>query len=97
MYPHRAQRQDRYRGHVAVVVVPYVPQDVLGPLAIRMREHHPWMCCMHLGDGVPLHFIAFGGREGMDSFLDHELGPRVPASPQTFRAARAKGAADVGQ
>lgn len=97
MYPHRAQRQDRSRGHVAIAVVPYMPAGVEGPVAVRMREHRPWLCCMHLGDGWPLHFLAFSGREGMESFLDDQLGPRLAAGAAAFSAAGAKGVADVDQ
>lgn len=72
---HEAIRADHVGGHVAKAVVPYMPTTGV-PVAARQR-FQPWACTFHCNDGGPRHFVAFGGRTGMESAADALLGPRL--------------------
>ncbi len=72
---HPALRANHVGGHVAMAVVPYVPTTGV-PAAARARLQ-PWACTFHCNDGGPRHFVAFGGREGMQFAVTDLLGPRI--------------------
>lgn len=45
------------------------------PAAARTR-FQPWACTFHCNDGAPCHFVAFGGKAGMESAVSQFLGAR---------------------
>ena len=81
----KAVRADHEGGHVAKTVVPYRPQWGITQ-AVRTR-FNPWLCVFHDEPGGPKLFIAFGGREGMESAVEHVLGPRITGDAAEARRA----------
>jgi hypothetical protein len=72
--PRVALRAEHQNGHVAMAVVPYVPTSGV-PAAARARLQ-PWSCTFHCNDGGPRHFVAFGGKAGMQAAVAAYLGPK---------------------
>jgi hypothetical protein len=72
---HQAQRANHAEGHVAMAVVPYMPTT--GVPAAARAIFQPWACTFHCDDGGPRHFVAFGGRAGMESAVTEYLGPKL--------------------
>lgn len=75
MSTHQALRANHVGGHVAMAVVPYMPTAGL-PVTARQR-FKPWACTFHCNDGGPRHFVAFGGRAGMQAVVTDVLGPKI--------------------
>lgn len=71
-----AIRENRERGHVAILRNRYCPGERKLPAAAIARE--PWMCVFHDEAGGPKPFIAFGGRSGVAGVVEAELGALVP-------------------
>ena len=72
---HHAQRANHAGGHIAMAVVPYMPTT--GVPAAARANFQPWACTFHCNDGGPRHFVAFGGRAGMQSAVTEYLGPKL--------------------
>lgn len=72
---HAALRANHAGGHIAMAVVPYLPTAGV-PAAARTR-FQPWACTFHCDDGGPRHFVAFGGKAGMEAAVAEYLGPTI--------------------
>ena len=69
-----AIREDRERGHVAKLPVPYVRRDDKLPQVAQDRQ--PWLV-VFFDELGPMQFICFGGKGGMESTVEYFLGPKL--------------------
>ena len=84
MHDFVATRADHERGHVAMAVVPYRPTWCI-PQSVR-EHHNPWACTFHCNDGGPRHFVAFGGKQGMQDAVQHFLGELLQPAAEASHA-----------